>query len=1136
VAGLVHNGIKSTDEPMKLRFSFFLFACMLASVSFAQVNAVEFGKNRIQHKKFTWRFYETPNFYTYFNIGGNELAKYAAQVGEQELQQIEQAVEYSLQRKANIIIYNNYEDYKSSNIGLGTEMQNPGGITKLVNNKIVVYFNGNHADLRRQIRQGIVKALVENQLFGDDIGEFASNQALLDLPKWLVEGYIRYHAENWNAQLDDRLKDAMMSGDYKNFYQFAFKEPELAGHAFWYYLGDKYKKDNVTYFLYLARIYKSLNTASLRITKKKFKPLLAEFMSSMEDRYFKDIRQRRNAPKGNIAVVEDVEKHDLFRFQVNPNRRNNTYAAVKYKKGIYSVILNQQSEETVLLKYGVRVLEGSVNPNYPILAWDGKGTRLLVIYWQEGKLNMFVYDLIARIKRDRQEIKGFDQILDAGFMLNPTTLLMSAVKNGQTDIFTYNTQNQKVEQITNDVYDDLDPTFVSFPNRSAIIFASNRPSGNAMNADTALPSRNPFNIYLADIFNKSDFRQLTKLTNLKFGDARFPMQYNMTHFTFVSNENGISNRWAGFFTTQNDGLDTLFYVGDEILRNPSDADLDSTLLAWQKKEPDSVSYFRTYKDSSYSFPITNYQSSLLETRIAGDNGQVSEIRKEGDLKFVYKLKIDSIALRKRNVNARPTEYMKQRMAEDRASRGKATTYQATDSTKKKVFQSEFDDKDTSGVAVKEAADERPNVLSKARLFNYKLKFSADYLLSGVSNNILMNRYQPYGGGTGPIKLNNGTTVNWNFRVGISDLMEDYKLVGGIRFGTNLKDRDYLLSFQNFRKRVDWGVTYFRSTNTNFKGAIYSTPTIDYNAYNTKLITSLYQVNVAYPFNEIKRLQLTAGIRSDRGIVRSAKNDGSGSLSPDVLGLGRKDSTLKYVVSRLEYVFDNTLNPTQNIWFGLRWKLYFDANVQTNKNSANKAVYTFNAGFDARYYVPIVRNFIWAFRGAGDFSWGNQKIIYYLGGVDGWLNPQFNNNIKPAADVPYAFQSLAVNMRGFPQNVANGNNAIVLNSEFRLPVFTTIFNKPINNAFLRNFQLIQFTDLGTAWNGKFSNIERPSTVYTNGPITLRYKAGGIGPFVGGYGFGARSTLLGYFLKADASWEMNGIFKGKPYWYFAMGFDF
>lgn len=1121
---------------MKIRFSLFISALLFASASFAQVNSVEFGKNRIQHKKFTWRYYETTNFYTYFNIGGNELAKFAAQVAEQELEQLETSVEYSLQRKGNIIIYNDYNDYKSSNIGLGIDWQNPGGVTKLVNNKIVVYFNGNHNDFRRQIREGIARSLVENQLFGDDIGEFASNQALLDLPKWLVEGYIRYHAENWNAKLDDQLKDAMMGGSYKNFYQFAFKQPDLAGHAFWYYLGEKYKKDNVTYFLYLARIYKSLNTASLRITKKKFKPLLAEFMSYMEDRYFKDIRQRRNAPKGTISVVEDVEKQDFFRFQVNPNPRNNSYAAVKYKKGIYSVILNQQSEEKVLLKYGVRMYQGDINPNYPILAWDGKGTRLLVIYWQEGKLYMFVYDLVARIKRDRQEIKGFDQILDAGFMLNQNQLLFSAVKNGKTDIFVYNTQNQKTEQITDDVYDDLDPSFVSFPNRSAIIFASNRPSGTAVSSDTALPSRNNFNIFLVDIFNKSDFRQITQLSKMKFGDARYPMQYNTTHFTFIANENGISNRWAGFFTTQRDGLDTLFYVGDEILRNPSDKELDSTLTAWQKAEPDSVSYFQTYKDSTYAFPITNYQSSLLETRIAGDRGQVSEVRKEGDLKFVYKLKIDSVALRKRNVNARPTEYMKQRMAEYRASTGKATKYPANDSTKKKIFQSEFDDKDTSGASTVPSPETATNVLSKARLFNYRLKFSADYLLSGVSNTVLINRYQPYGGGTGPIKLNNGNNINWNFRVGISDLMEDYKLIGGLRFGSNLKDRDYLLSFQNFRKRVDWGVTYYRSTNTNFKGPIFFTPAIDYNAYGTKLITSLYQVNVSYPFNEIKSVRLTAGLRTDRGIVRAGKNDGGGGITPDILGLARRDTFLKYFVSRLEYVHDNTLNPTQNIWYGLRWKVYFDANAQTNKNSKNKAQYTFNAGFDARYYLPLIRNFIWAVRGAGDFSWGNQKIIYYLGGVDGWLNPKFNNGLPPDPDVPYAFQSLAVNMRGFPQNVANGSNAIVMNSEFRLPVFTTFFNKPINNAFIRNFQLIQFFDLGTAWNGKFSNIERPSTIITNGPITLRYKAGGIGPFVGGYGFGARSTLLGYFLKADASWEMNGFFKGKPYWYFAMGFDF
>ena len=56
------------------------------------------------------------------------------------------------------------------------------------------------------------------------------------------------------------------------------------------------------------------------------------------------------------------------------------------------------------------------------------------------------------------------------------------------------------------------------------------------------------------------------------------------------------------------------------------------------------------------------------------------------------------------------------------------------------------------------------------------------------------------------------------------------------------------------------------------------------------------------------------------------------------------------------------------------------------------------------------------------------------------------------------------------------------------------------------------------------------------VTVFLKAGGIGPFVGGYGFGVRSTLLGYFLRLDAGWDMGGFFHGKPIIHFAMGVDF
>ncbi len=273
---------------------------------------------------------------------------------------------------------------------------------------------------------------------------------------------------------------------------------------------------------------------------------------------------------------------------------------------------------------------------------------------------------------------------------------------------------------------------------------------------------------------------------------------------------------------------------------------------------------------------------------------------------------------------------------------------------------------------------------------------------------------------------------------------------------------------------------------------------------------------------------------------------------DDFSLKAPDYSKTYGLIHLEYVYDNTLNPAQNIWDGIRYKAYIDWNSQISKLAANVGRYTFNFGFDARAYYPIYRNFIWAGRVAADFSWGNQKLVYYLGGIDNWfmfgsntktVNGQtayryFNPANQPAQDVNYAFQSLAVNLRGFIQNAANGNNATVINSEFRLPVFTTLFSKPINNAFVRNFQLIQFIDLGSAWNGAYDKLSRPSITYaTQDPtIQVNIKAPGVGPFLGGYGFGARSILLGYFLKLDAGWPMNGFFKGKPIYYFSMGLDF
>jgi hypothetical protein len=665
-----------------------------------------------------------------------------------------------------------------------------------------------------------------------------------------------------------------------------------------------------------------------------------------------------------------------------------------------------------------------------------------------------------------------------------------------------------------------------------------------------LPSAYNYNVFLVDNWNQQEFRQISQLTYLKYGNARYPMQYNQSHFTFVSDENGIGNRYAGFFNTRRAGVDTIYKVGDEFLRNPDMKDLDSLLRASNKSEPDSVFSISLTNDSAYVFPITNYQSSLKETRIAGEQGVVSEVRQEGELKFLYKLRVDESALKRRNINARPTEYRRKTIQEERMSRGEALKsvpdMPLGDTTQKpgNFFETEFapEKPDTSARPEISQAEEpaRSTVLERAKRFDYRLKFGIDQITGSLFNNdVLVTRYQPYTGSL-PVNLNNGA-FNGMLSVSVLDLLEDIRFTGMFRsplintagqgFPVNLgspniflpgrqsllnSGSEYLARFDYLKRRIDYSAVYYRKTDVG---------TVGTSGYPGKLFTNLYQGIIKYPFDRVKSIRLSLGVRTDKIVMKGVD---AGSLKAE-------DNKKTFGLMRLEYVYDNSVVKATNILNGLRYKFFIDYNSQISKLTTQNGKNSFNFGFDGRYYYPIYRNFIWAGRAAGDFSWGNQKILYYLGGVDGGLFPKYSQEPTPQ-DPDYAFQSLAVNMRGFPQNVANGNNAVILNSEFRLPVFATLFNKPINNAFLRNFQLVQFFDLGTAWNGAYSKIERPTVVYPGNLVSVKIKAGGIGPFVGGYGFGVRSTLLGYFLRLDTGWEMNGFFRGKPMLHFSMGVDF
>jgi hypothetical protein len=99
-------------------------------------------------------------------------------------------------------------------------------------------------------------------------------------------------------------------------------------------------------------------------------------------------------------------------------------------------------------------------------------------------------------------------------------------------------------------------------------------------------------------------------------------------------------------------------------------------------------------------------------------------------------------------------------------------------------------------------------------------------------------------------------------------------------------------------------------------------------------------------------------------------------------------------------------------------------------------------------------------------------------------------------------------------------------------------RPVEKPFLRDFQVVGFADVGTAWEGESpfneTNLLNSETL-TTGPITITYENIN-DPIVGGVGFGLRSTLLGYFVRMDLAWGIeNGIISNERITMFSLTLD-
>jgi hypothetical protein len=1094
----------------KLILCFSVFILQPISAQFYNGHQMAFGKNRVQYNDFYWSYQRYDRFDTYFNEYGKTIAEYTAKYADKEISRIENLFDYNLDKRIIFMIYNKLSDFRQSNIGLitGKSDNNIGGVTQIDRNKVFIYFEGDYRKLEEQISGAITQVLINEMIYGLGLKQNLASSTLINLPDWYVEGLIAYVSKDWDMETENRVKDGIMSGKYKKFSRLMGDDARYAGHSFWRYIGDVYGESVIPSILYLTKVNKNANMGFLYVVGSPLKSLARDWLDYYKKMY-SDTTSEEIPQEGKL--IKHPNKRRVYQqVRVNPNGKYIAY--VTNQMGQYKIwIYNQETGESERIYKREHKLEQITDYSFPVIAWHPSGRILTFITEEKGglKLNYFTF---GEKKVEQRNMLYFEKVLDFSFSTDGTLLVLSGIKQGKADIYVHNLAAGTNFQVTNDLATDMNPRFIN--DNKQIIFSSDRRSDSISVAENDSKLAMTQELFLYDYASKSDV--LMRLSDGNYINKYSPLEVGRNKFISLDDRSGIKNRYYSIFDS------TINFV-------------------------DTTVHFRYFAKTR---AITNYPRDILEQDYNQKAGKVAEIIFNNGRYNLYTRPFSSESTLEKNLHNTPfREKLTHRLIKKDSIQQIEIIEIPVDSVRNNrlIYENDTVNFDDYPIDINNYIFE----IERLNLYNSKLEerkldirvvekpgeedskihiyqeaFYQNYLVTQVDFSFLDESYQAFTGGA--VYFNPGANIL--MKVGTYDLFEDYKITGGFRMPLDFESSEYLLSFENLKNRLDKDYVFHRQVFRHLGG----TDNSEYIKTITNEVSAIYR----HPLSQVNAFVTTIGLRNDRNVFLFDMNQ---SNLPSVLE--KPDQYKLWTNLKIEYIFDNTRSLGINLYGGTRLKLFTEYYQQLNDRMDNLFVF----GVDVRNYLVLHRNLIWANRFAASSSAGSSRLIYYLGGVDNWMNFSQTKNptfiplteIRIDENQNYVYQAVATNLRGFSQNIRNGNSFALINSEIRWPIIRYFVNHPLSNAFLQNFQVAGFFDIGTAWSGPHpwagKNAYDTDVIVEGSGIRIVIDADR-GPVVAGYGFGVRTQLFGYFVRLDWAWGIENMQVLPRVFYLSLCLDF
>ncbi len=1080
----------------------------------AQYTQEVFGKNRIQYRHFNWQYLSGDNFDVYYYDARKGVAQNALEYLEAEFDRITDLIGYPPYFKTKVFLYNSLADLRQSNVGLNRTLFTVNGETEFIKPYVEIANPGTAQEFKEELLFKISELMVNEMMFGGSLKDIFQSSILMNLPDWFVDGASLYVAKGWSAEMDDYIRQLMRSRRARKITRLTGREAALAGQSVWNFIAEKYGKSSVGNILNYTRITRNEERSVLITLGVTFRQLMNEWY-----RYYADMEQKVSQsyvdPADSTHFPHQHNRSTIFTtIKLSPDGRYLAYAENDRGRYIVKVRSLDNGRERTIVSGGSKVINQRVDYRSPLISWADANT-LGVIGLKRGEYVFWLYDLSTRSKLPR-ELDRFSNVRSVNFSGNGRLAIISADFEGRNDLFLVSSRRDRVRRLTNDLFDDLDPSFIPGTNR--ILFSSNR------NTDTLRTSRvvpfgqlpDNYNLFVYDLdTTKNVVKRITNTVSKDFA----PLASDNDNFYYLSDQRGIVNLFRYNRTTGIYSQVTNFATGiKEYDLNFSNNAL-AIVTATRMKQ--NIYLQRGFNLNRTVFTPATRRKELQQARVIRERRKQEE-NKNMSIKDLLNQRLKEAQPQKDTVPATAPTITPSDTTKKISDVVNTDNYQFEEQPKKPENVVKTDDYKFEDEAPKAAQAPSESFLSrymkareKSRItgpFPYEEKFSADNLVASLVIDPMR--------GLGVL-----------LETQMNDMLENYRFHGGIMSTLDFKQGDVFAEFQYLPSFIDFGARFDRR-------AIRFDRISNGNVY--KYTLHQLELSASIPFTDRARISL-----KPFGAIASSLDLGAEPF-PSTPPMARPHYNY-YGGGKVELVYDNSVTTGMNLMEGTRAKFSLTTyqGLNSNENSFSRVI------GDVRHYQKIYKEIVLALRGYAGTSFGNAPKQFLLGGMNNWLFNKTDASGVDSRNQPnplgvrdenqdLLFVEYATNLRGFDYGTLFGNSVMLANVELRVPLVRALTNGPIASNFFRNLQFTAFYDIGTSWSGKppFSSENSVSyTVVGGGKNAFQAQIKNyLNPWLYSYGLGVRTVVFSYYLKFDLAWPVQNYEVSKPRGFLTLGFDF